>query len=518
VKSCIPRFVPARFCAHSAANRSIAKVEQSFAKCLLAVQSPRMRRLRAVASQIVLIVLICGFAASRAALADPPVSAQAASDCERKAIQYLYSQEKNGSWDPPAPTAGANGVTFDWTATWTNWGGPTAVITYALLAAGENPNDPRLKSAIEFLKTADLKGTYAIGMRSEVWAHLPFTAEIRSLMMRDADLLHERMITQGAFKGLWSYTGHGADYNNFDHSNSQYGVLGFWGAADVGLEIPQGIWEMMDTAWRSGQQQSGGWSYKRSDDPTQEFTVPRFTMTAAGVATLFLTDDHLAPGTGINCEDNVPDPHIEKGLAWLGDHFDDLMHADNIIVGAFNYGLYGLERVGVASGHKYIGKVDWYQFGLNQLIKTQSPEGGWRMEQPAPTPATTTALGLLFLAYGSAPVAIDKLQWELQTSTADDRLASWNQRPRDIANLVHWMSKQTESQIKWQVVSLRGPVDELHNAPVLYISGNQTLNFSSDDLAKLREYVEQGGLILGSANFGLISQAGAEAVSIVRVS
>jgi hypothetical protein len=312
------------------------------------------------------------------------------------------------------------------------------------------------------------------------------------------------MITQGRYRGLWSYTGHGADQNNFDYSNSQYGALGMWGAASAGLQIPEEIWSMMDKAWRDGQQSTGGWAYKRADDPTQEFTVPRFTMTVAGVATLYLTDDYLAPGAGINCDENFQDSAIEKGLDWLGAHFDDLMHADNTIVGAFNYGLYGLERVGVGSGRKYIGTADWFQFGANQLIKLQSPEGGWRTDQGPAIAQTTTALGLLFLAYGRAPVAINKLQWELQPSehTSGAPPANWNQRPRDAANLVHWMEKQTEASLKWQVVSLAAPVEDIHDAPVLYISGNQTLNFSPTDLAKLKLYIEQGGLLLGNANCG----------------
>jgi hypothetical protein len=455
-------------------------------------------------ARIASVLLASLVSLDRSASADAPVSAQAVQDCTNKAIKYLYSLEKDGTWDPPARHPNVHGDTNPWTQEFTNWGGSTAVITYALLTAGEDPNDPRIKSAIEFLKTADLKGTYSLGMRSQVWAHLPLNAQTRMLIQRDAELLHEEMITKGRYRGLWWYSGQGADQNNFDYSNSQYGVLGMWGAADVGLEIPGEIWSMMDKAWRDGQQPTGGWSYKRIDDPTQEFTVPRFTMTAAGIATLYLTDDYLAPGAGISCDESFHDPNVEKGLDWLGDHFDDLMKADNIVVGAFNYGLYGLERVGVASGRKYIGKTDWFQFGANQLIKNQGPEGGWRTDQGPFIASTTTALGLLFLAYGGAPVAINKLAWEQPASpdAAESERATWNQRPRDVANFVHWMEKQTEASLKWQVINLRAPSQDIHDAPVLYISGSQTLQFSPDDMAKLRQYVEEGGLILGSANCG----------------
>ena len=43
------------------------------------------------------------------------------------------------------------------------WGGTTGLAVYGLLAAGENPQDPRLAKAIEWLKTAPMEGHYACG-------------------------------------------------------------------------------------------------------------------------------------------------------------------------------------------------------------------------------------------------------------------------------------------------------------------------------------------------------------------
>ena len=443
-------------------------------------------------------------------LVSPPVSAEVVDKCVQKAIDYLFSQQKDGIWDPPQRQPDKDGRKDDIVASWGNWGGPTSVITYALLAAGESPNSPRLKTAIAFLKTAQVTGTYAVGLRSQVWAHLPITPEIRTLIRRDAELLHASMINKGPSKGLWWYGPHSPDIFQSDFSNSQYGVLGLWGAADAGMEINVDVWRMMDKAWRDGQNTNGGWAYKKPDDPTQEDRDPRFTMTAAGVATLYLTDDYIAPGLGINCTDNRLDPNIEKGLTWLGDNFENFTHADDHIIGAFNYGLYGLSRVGVASGRKYLGKVDWYQYGVNALLKSQAANGGWRTENGPYIAQYTTALSLLFLGYGRASVAVDKLQWETQAAdhaadkaadkSADKSTANWNERPRDAANFCRWMSKETESEQKWQVVSLRESAEQLHDAPLLYMSGNQTLNLSPDDEQKLKTFVQEGGTIVGNAN------------------
>ena len=42
--------------------------------------------------------------------------------------------------------------------------------------------------------------------------------------------------------------------------------------------------------------------------------------------------------------------------------------------------------------------------------------------------------------------------------------------------------------------------DQLHEAPILCISGNEVLSFTDDEKNKLRTFVEQGGMILGTAD------------------
>ena len=69
------------------------------------------------------------------------------------------------------------------------------------------------------------------------------------------------------------------------------------------------------------------------------------------------------------------------------------------------------------------------------------------------------ARGPTFLIRGRAPVVMSKLQYA----------GNWNERPRDLANLVQWMSKQTERHLNWQIVNLQAPVHELHDAPILCV-------------------------------------------------
>src|SRR5688500_18628788 len=67
----------------------------------------------------------------------------------KKAKEFLYSQQtKEGAWDPAKPAADhVHG---------SQWGGSTAMATYALLAAGESPDDPRIQKAVRWLGNANM--------------------------------------------------------------------------------------------------------------------------------------------------------------------------------------------------------------------------------------------------------------------------------------------------------------------------------------------------------------------------
>jgi len=289
--------------------------------------------------------------------------------------------------------------------------------------------------------------------------------------------------------------GHGAggfyNYNlsgDGDHSNSQYGVLGVWACEEV-MEIPTEYWELVDKGWKAQQYDDGGWTYGAKDATD----TPKASMTAAGVATLFITQDYLFGQTVKECKGNISNPNIEKGLKWMAKNFAQVM-------GGSSYTLYGVERIGVASGYKYFGNVNWYEAGAEYLVNganKQTASGAWGGGFGA---IPETCFSLIFLVRGRAPVVMNKLSYDIDTNGDKPVIGNWNQRPRDVANFGKWLSKQLECDLNWQIVSLKANVDEFHDAPILYISGNQSLNFSKEDLAKLRQFVEEGGMILGNAD------------------
>jgi hypothetical protein len=431
-------------------------------------------------------------AAAKPAAAKPakpaPVADQAAPTdpvdiAIRNGVEYLYKTQKGDNWEvvPRRDGDGAADVKG------AQWGGLTAMATYALLAAGESPQDPRVAKAIKWLDNAEFIGTYAMAMKLQIWNYIErLSPAQKDVLRKDATLLLNGVKTDKIDAGLYHYW-LDPTKGEYDQSCSNYGVLGMWAAAQQNLEVPTAYWEMVDKAWRKNQQKDGGWKYqaKTSDAPVT------MAMTAAGVATLFITQDMVNEGKGGECNGNVEDKDIDRGLQWIADHYGEFLGTNNL------YAMYNLERVGTASGYKYFGTVDWYKSGAAQLLKTQHPDGSWEGGH-GELPSTVWAI--LFLVKGRAPILINKLEYAIDTHGDKGLVTAWNQRPRDAANLTRWAGKQLEKELNWQVVNLRVNVDDLHDAPLLYMAGNQSLSLSKEDKEKLKNYVERGGMILGHAD------------------
>ena len=97
---------------------------------------------------------------------------------------------------------------------------------------------------------------------------------------------------------------------------------------------------------------------------------------------------------------------------------------------------------------------------------------------------------------------MNKLEYHLVEKNGKTEEGPWNERPRNCANFARWMGHNIEHDLNWQTVNLKVKPEELHDSPILYISGNKELTFSDADIATLRAFAEQGGLILGNADCG----------------
>lgn len=413
-----------------------------------------------------------------------------------KATAWLLShQNPGGNWEVvPQPTQDPAGGELSGG----QWTGQTACVTYALLCAGVSPNDPHVSQAIDFLTRTETHGTYALGVRCLVWSVLDLNPKLRAVAQRDLKFLVAGMRAKGDARGLYQYVPPTvATMTLYDHSASQFAALGVWALQRQGFEVPLEYWRLTDTAWRAHQYPNGTWSYifKAPDTPG----MPSAAMTSAGIATLFITQESLRNGT--ECRGNPQDPAIAKGLEWLAANYDTVYGPSwpwfqKMNIHPETYSLFVVSRIGAASGLRYFGTVDWFERGADWLLKAQGADGTWSGTR---SQIDGTALGVLFLCYGRAPIMVNKLEYTVETS-GKSAPARWNQRPQDVFNFVSWMGHQLESRFNWQIVNLEGPPEGLHDAPILYIAGDQPLNFSQADKDKLRLFVQQGGMIVGNAD------------------
>jgi len=406
-----------------------------------------------------------------------------------KAQEHLMSQQRpDGSWpeqkyhDSPIPC------------------GHTETAMYTLVYTGIHPNRDAVARGINALLAREMDYTYARSMRTMAYAHLQRRlsgkrrAMIRKALIADAMWL---VNAQGSHGG-WNYRSLSGSGGRYDLSNTQLGVLALREAALAGVEIPRYVWERNHALYCKEQKTDGAWNYGDpsvgKNDHLGVNTPGYGTMTAAGLASLFITMDNLDLPSGCPCHNGrsarVGGDFERRGdaaLDWLEKHFkadSSPKHPDGNEAHR-RYWLYSVERVGIAAGYKYFGNHNWYKEGAEHLVACQEGSGAWG-DIPA------TCFCLLFLYKGRAPILYNKLEYK----------GEWNNHRRDIANLTTYIEKVKEQMFQWQIVSLRAPVEELHDAPVLYITAEKEPEFSDEHKKKLRQFTDTGGTILLEASCG----------------
>ena len=366
------------------------------------------------------------------------------------------------------------------------YGGKTALLVQALLWARTDPAKcPPLARGLDWLGKAKLTGTYAVALRASAWGLLNDPNSL-PLLQKDAQWLIRAASDQGAY----TYTSSDGQASQvWDNSNSQMALLGVSAAIQRGLEAPPAYLRLVERHWLDNQQPDGGWGYlttaRMLRAPVGGSRGRSYgSMTAAGLASLYVCFDSLHGEEFIRCDGPGDSPAVVKALDWLGRRFDA---RDNPAKGVewYHYWLYCVARVGLASGHKYLGEHDWFAEGAAALLAGQNSDGSFGYGDRV----AETAFALMFLIRGQSPVLVNKLQYP----------GRWNTRPRDAANLAQWMGRQFERNMSWQIVTLDSPIEHWHEAPVLYISGAGPVEIDSRRAEKLRQYVQQGGTLLSEA-------------------
>jgi len=401
-------------------------------------------------------------AASSRAVHEPftgPVTAEKVRIAIDDAVMFLRSRQ--------APDGSIAGNYVD---------GGTALAALTMLAAGGHPStDDGLKMALDWLAAREPNNTYFRGIRANVWEYalrkVPYDTRIRKLLKTDYEWLLKAL---GNREG-WRYR---MGDTTWDNSCTQYGVLGIWAAARAGFEPGDEFWITMSKHFRGCQNDDGGWGYQARRGSTPN-------MATAGLASMFLVFDMYHgksfysaenPRTFTDGEAAEVLASIQRGMDWLGKAGGNKTNG---------YYLYGIERTGVAGGRKYIGGEDWFANGARAVLRAQQASGAIPLGSYGPV--CSTSFCTLFLVYGGAPVAVEKLQY----GEGHD----WNLNPRDLANLSKHFWAAYERPLNWQTVSIAADAREFE-APILFVSGAKAARFSEEEMLRLREYVLRGGTIL----------------------
>jgi hypothetical protein len=352
---------------------------------------------------------------------------------------------------------------------------------YALLSAKAPGGDPAASRAMQWLRQAKLNGVYAVAMRAGALAVLNNRTD-RALLAADARWLIEAARPDGSYTYVPASK---AEAGVYDNSNSQMAVLGVWEASRRGIDVPAAYWRAIENHWRTVQQADGGWSYFVPSGAIRANSYG--SMTAAGLATMFICHDALYRDQFVRCQEQPEYPPIARGMEWLARRFDVTGNPGKGVEWQ-HYWLYSLERVALASGWRHFGQHDWYAEGAAELVDSQNRDGSFS-EGPEAARIEPTAFSLLFLAHGRNPVVINKLRYP----------GLWNTRPRDAANFATFIYDNLERTVAWQVVDIEALSAGWDDAPLLYISGAGPCRFRDEQVDKLRSFALRGGLIVSEA-------------------
>jgi hypothetical protein len=340
-------------------------------------------------------------------------------------------------------------------------GGMTALAYYTLRVSGVARDDPAAVKAFEALrqtydaakKRSELR-TYSVGlMCMAVAEHGSPTPGIdrsgeRQVNLSDADAAWMKEMVKlledwQDGEGRWSYPALGrGGGNSYDHSNTQYALLGLKAASRAGVRARNATWSKSLKHFLEAQEDDGkpvprfepgekgrtsakavdrarGWGYL-ADMPAYG------SMTAGGVGSVVICRSELIgtanypPGLDAKAEqsardgiyfavDTNPGPAMSKAIAF--NMSGPMWHY---------YYLYALERAGVLGGVEWMGENDWYGKGAEFLLKEQLGSGAWSQRSgqiqravpvARPDPAgdsnavLSTCFALLFLKKGTVPVA-----------------------------------------------------------------------------------------------------------------
>jgi len=399
-------------------------------------------------------------------------------------VQHLMAQQQeDGSWKEPDVAHGGTGYNV----------GRTALATLALLHAHSPKANTALHNGLTFIvQQWPEPKTYTAGCVQQCLFKAGIDRYRRHLSMYGWMLAKSQKAfgpQAGCFSyGLFPFPKDFDSRKNYepsagllsgrgDNSNTQFGMLGLIYSQKAGFQIPRMVWHRAQKYYIESQHQDGGWDYQSagyrvSIGQPPDAAPSTHNMTFAGTVSLYLVNEMLYADKHDQCKAPPKSEPVEKGLEWI---------ATKWTRGLAPYGWYACERLGILMGLSEFGGNDWYQEGAEVLCGQVS--GGMGNKVPE------LSFGILFLSRGLEPIIVNKLK----------RTGEWNLHLHDIQHLVEYISDKFQYGKQWRIVTLNASMDQLLKVPILWISGHDKLLFTDAEKAKLKEYVERGGTILGEA-------------------
>ncbi len=421
---------------------------------------------------LVVATMLVAIAGSRLARAD--ISAEQVRHSIDRAVGYLERQQnRNGTWGDYAGFVG----------------GMTALCTLALLNAGVPADDERIEKSLAYLRGLRPRQTYVVSLQTMVFCAAQPKQDLL-LIRRNVKWLEGNQVAVGRRRGGWSYPSPAAGANA-DPSNSQFALLALHEAERAGVKVREKTWRLALGYWQRLQNPDGSWAYIKGMPGTGSMTCAGITSMIIAYGQLNTGDAEVVDGQVRCCGNQKANTAVENALRWLERILS--VHANpgrdssgrNLL-----YYLYGVERTGRMTARRFVGDHDWYREGSDMLVgKQDNLSGFWKGDGHAESnPVIGTSFALLFLAKGRRPVLVAKLK--------HDPPGDWNNHHNDLANLTSYVEKLWHRDLTWQVVSAAAAtVEDLLQAPVLFINGRQAPLFSADEKTRLRDYVDRGGFI-----------------------
>jgi hypothetical protein len=412
-----------------------------------------------------------------------------------RAVAYLkQKQQPSGEW---ADYGGRRG-------------GVTCLCALALLNAGVPIEDDSIQRALKAVRDMQPDLTYVVALHTMVLCAAE-PAKDAQLIARNVRWLESHQIKDGLNKGAWTYASPGP---TGDNSNSQFALLALYEAERAGVPVDPVTWRLALAYWESAQKSDFSWAYEKKGTRFRGELPGTGSMTCAGVASLVIASGRVGQSDAeVNgdriecCGVQKSNERTDKALAWLGSTFTVHNNPATGDVGGgwLFYYLYGIERVGRLTGQRFLvnrnGEPhDWYREGAAMFVNIQQPTGIWQGGNVTESePLIGTSFALLFMSKGRRPVLIGKLQ--------HGRTSDWNHHRADVASLTSYAEVKWKRDfpigLSWQVIdSNRASVEDLLQAPVLFINGSQAPEVSDEQAKKLRDYLDRGGFIFAEATCG----------------